>query len=466
MIENKLPDSWNSSPFHSLISSVIGGDWGIDSDTLFDDREYSLVYCIRGSELKNWREEKGKTAALRAIKKVSLEKRELKEGDILLEVSGGGPNQPVGRTVIIDKETLSFESHIPKICTNFFRKIRLTPHLDKRYINYYLTHFYNSGEIVNYQGGSNNLRNLKYKEYEQISIPIAPLNEQKRIADKLDNLYHHLDLLNERLDKIPVLLNQFRENVLMQAVTGKLTEEWRENRKIENGTANSSTPFIIPDTWQWHELGTLTKRVSYGTSKKSENEGKVPVLRMGNLQNGKLDWSDLKYSSDEKEIASYLLESGDVLFNRTNSPELVGKTSIYEGQQPAIYAGYIIRVVANEELNPYYLNFVLNSKYGRDWAWQVKSDGVSQSNINAKKLSAFAIPLPEIDEQEKIVKQINDLFSIADRIEILYNELTTKLRKLPLRILGKAFAGQLVNQDPNDEPASLLLQKITQMKAK
>lgn len=95
---------------------------------------------------------------------------------------------------------------------------------------------------------------------------------------------------------------------------------------------------------------------SYGSSAKSDKEGKIPVLRMGNIQNGKIDWSDLVYSSNDDEIKKYTLEKNDVLFNRTNSPELVGKTAIYKGEQKAIYAGYLIKMRCSTHLNPDFLN--------------------------------------------------------------------------------------------------------------
>lgn len=454
-MDTKMPDSWIETTIKVLSKQYRGVSYTKDDvSTIKGDNS---ILILRGGNIQDGKIVLSQDDVYVNERHVKPEQR-LQRGDVVI-VSSTGSKLLIGKAAHVkdDIQDIAFGA--------FLSLLRPVNEISFKYFDYFFqTDFYRRN-IRNLSGGIN-INNIRNEHLYNIPFPLAPLKEQKRIADKLDNLYLHLDLLNERLDRIPMLIKQFRENVLMQAVTGKLTEEWRKNRKPQKGPANGSTPFRIPNIWQWHKLGSLTKRISYGTSKKSDNEGKVPVLRMGNLQNGKLDWHDLKYSSDKKEIASYSLEPGDVLFNRTNSPELVGKTSIYEGEQPAIYAGYIIRIVTTEELNPYYLNFVLNSKYGRDWAWQVKSDGVSQSNINAKKLSAFEIPLPETDEQLEIVKQINGLFSIADRIEILYNELTTKLRKLPLTFLGKAFAGQLVSQDPNDEPASSLLQKITQMKAK
>ena len=100
----------------------------------------------------------------------------------------------------------------------------------------------------------------------------------------------------------------------------------------------------LPNEWHWVKIGDITLGVEYGTSAKSKESGDAAVLRMGNIQNGRFDWNDLVYTSDKTEIEKYLLRKDDVLFNRTNSPELVGKTAIYKGERTAIFAGYLIRV--------------------------------------------------------------------------------------------------------------------------
>ena len=102
-MEKELPKNWVESEFSTIISYVIGGDWGKDPESI-DDDDFIEVLCIRGSEIKNWNENKGNTASLRKIKKSSLSNRKLQIGDILLEISGGGPDQPVGRTVFIDND--------------------------------------------------------------------------------------------------------------------------------------------------------------------------------------------------------------------------------------------------------------------------------------------------------------------------------------------------------------------------
>jgi type I restriction enzyme S subunit len=154
------------------------------------------------------------------------------------------------------------------------------------------------------------------------------------------------------------------------------------------------------------------------------------------------------------------VDAGDVLFNRTNSPELVGKTAIYRGEQPAIYAGYLIRVRCSPSLNPEFLNLSLNSPRGRDYCWCVKSDGVSQSNINAKKLVAYPFELPLIEEQQEIIRRAQELFTLADQLEARLTAARKVFDRLTPALLAKAFRGELVPQDPGDEPANVLLERI------
>lgn len=191
----------------------------------------------------------------------------------------------------------------------------------------------------------------------------------------------------------------------------------------------------------------------------------MPVLRMGNIQNGLLDWEDLVFTSDKTEIAKYKLSMGDVLFNRTNSPELVGKTAVFRCEREAVYAGYLIRVRCSEKLLPDFLSFCINGPIGLHWRWEVKTDGVSQSNINATKLAAFEFELPPIDEQREIVRRVEALFALADRVQGQYEAARARVNKLTSSLLAKAFRGELVPQDPNDEPASVLLERLQAGKA-
>jgi type I restriction enzyme S subunit len=198
----------------------------------------------------------------------------------------------------------------------------------------------------------------------------------------------------------------------------------------------------------------------YGTSKKSSSNGEIPVLRMGNINRcGKIDWNNLVYTSDKDDITKYSLQTNDLLFNRTNSNEWVGKTAIYKGEKTAIYAGYIVRLRVII-LDADYVNFVMNSSYYRGWCNDVKTDAVNQSNINAQKLSHFFIPIPPLNEQKRIVNELSSWLNIIEAINKEKSDLQSTICLAKSKILDLAIHGKLVPQDPNDEPASELLKRI------
>jgi len=150
---------------------------------------------------------------------------------------------------------------------------------------------------------------------------------------------------------------------------------------------------VIPNDWEVVPLGALVQSVEYGSSAPSKPKGNVPVLRMENLQSGMIDWQDLVFTNDPTEIQRYELHEGDILFNRTNTIDLVGKTSIYEGERKAIFAGYLIRVVTRaDKLDAKYLNFVMNTDLARKHSSKVLSVAVGQANINGQKLRTYPIP--------------------------------------------------------------------------
>lgn len=217
-------------------------------------------------------------------------------------------------------------------------------------------------------------------------------------------------------------------------------------------------PFELPEGWAWARIFSITEDLPYGTAKKSTQTGLVAVLRMGNIQSGEIDYSDLVYSSDIDDIEKYTLVKNDLLFNRTNSAEWVGKTAIYRGNIPAIYAGYLIRVrsfIVSE-----YLNVVMNSGYAKDYCNSVKTDGVNQSNINAQKLGNFLVPIPSLAEQKRISSSILEFIPRISMIQEEKEHIADLILQTKSKILDLAIRGQLVPQNPDDEPASVLLERI------
>lgn len=293
-------------------------------------------------------------------------------------------------------------------------------------------------------GGS--LMRAQPKRVAELDVPIAPLAEQARIVAKLASLLRRVIDAREDLARVPKLVDMAKAQILSAAVSGELTAGWRHSKKL-------------PKPMQT-VLGNHVTDTSYGTSAKSSPSGSTPVLRMGNIQDGKLDWTALVFTSDSTEIEKYALSAGDVLFNRTNSPALVGKSAYFDGSRVAIFAGYLIRVRCDETLNPKYLTFCLNSPQGREYSRKVKTDGVSQSNINAKKLQTYPLRLPSLREQAEIVRRLESaLYKLACLGEN-HSSAIVELDNLEQQILAKAFRGELVPQDPSDEPASTLLARM------
>ncbi|MFQ6181848.1 restriction endonuclease subunit S [Sinorhizobium meliloti] len=285
---------------------------------------------------------------------------------------------------------------------------------------------------------------IYFPEIRALHICLPPLAEQKRIVAKLDALSAKSARARTELARIETLVSRYKQAVLSKAFSGELTREWRHGR---------DWPASV-------RLGDVAGSFAYGSAAKSQKSGSIPVLRMGNIQNGKLDWTDLVYTDDKDEIEKYRLVLGDVLFNRTNSPPLVGKTALYNGEREAIFAGYLIRIVAGPDLDARYLTYALNSPSGREFSWNAKTDGVSQSNISASKLKEFAFAVPQLEEQHEIVRRIESAFARIDRLAKEAKRALELVGRLDEAILAKAFRGELVPQDEKDEPAELLLARI------
>lgn len=183
---------------------------------------------------------------------------------------------------------------------------------------------------------------------------------------------------------------------------------------------------------------------------------------MGNISNGRLVLGELKYlPKAHEEFPELLLEVGDVLFNRTNSAELVGKTAVYRGTpSPCSFASYLIRVRLAEEFEPDCLAYFLNSAFGRSWVASVVSQQVGQANVNGSKLQSLRIPLAPQAEQRRIVAEVERRLSVIEELEAIVVVNLKRAERLRQSILKRAFEGKLIPQDPNDEPASVLLERI------
>ena len=282
--------------------------------------------------------------------------------------------------------------------------------------------------------------------------------DTKALRQKILDLAIHGKLVPQDPNDEPASV--LRERI--KAEKERLIKEGKIKRSKKSAKSSDTPhyPYLLPNGWEWCNLEDIVCELKYGTSEKSLSVGKIAVLRMGNITNvGTIDYSNLVYSSNNEDIKLYSLEKDDLLFNRTNSSEWVGKTAIYKKEQPAIYAGYLIRIRPILIFSDY-LNTVMNSSYYRNWCYNVKTDAVNQSNINAQKLSQLMIPIPPLKEQERIVVEVAKWISLIDTIKNSKEDLQTTIKQAKSKILNLAIHGKLVPQDPNDEPAIELLKRI------
>jgi type I restriction enzyme S subunit len=218
---------------------------------------------------------------------------------------------------------------------------------------------------------------------EKIEIPLPPLDEQKKIADELDKISHLIAKRKSQLEKLDLL------------VKAKFIEMFGD--PVEN-----------PMGWKQGIIRDVVHEVKYGTSRPSVDEGKYSYLRMNNITyGGQLDLSNLKQIDiPNDEYEKCVARNGDVLFNRTNSKELVGKTCVYNIDEPMVIAGYIIRVRTNEKVIPIYLSSVLNSKYGKNTLFEMCKAIVGQANINAQELQNIKVLIPPITLQNQFADYV------------------------------------------------------------
>lgn len=275
-------------------------------------------------------------------------------------------------------------------------------------------------------------------------IPLPPLPEQRRIVRKLDILSARTTTARTHLTAIEKLVERYKLAVLSRTL-------FRDEMPVKR-------------------LGDVLTDIRYGTAAKcSYDPTGTPVLRIPNIQAGRIDRSDLKTAHfAKKEIEQLALRAGDILVIRSNgSPDLVGRVALVtERETDCLFAGYLIRLrLSATEALPEYVRLCFESDEVRAIIEAASKSTSGVNNVNSTQLKEIELPLPAVDEQREIVHRIKTAFARIDRLATEAAKALKLLGHLDQRILAKAFVGELVPQDPTDEPAEALLASIREARA-
>jgi type I restriction enzyme S subunit len=396
-----------------------------------------------------------------AIKYCSSPIKIAEVGDVLISVRA-----PVGPTNLCKEKSCIGRG---------LAALRPSSGITTKYLFYYLR---NIEDWLSTQGTGSTFTAITKEDLENIEVILPPLNEQRRIVAKLENLLGKVDACKERLEKIPTILKRFRQSVLSAACSGRLTADWREKnpdvepaeellKRIEKEWSKKGRNISediqmqiekdglpkLPEKWKYVLLSQVST-IIMGQSPPGESynlEGHGMPLINGPVEFGEKAFSSIIKSKFTTKVTK-TCEENDLLICVRGST--TGRTNI-AGFKACIGRG--VAAIRAQSVEQWYLNYYLHSKYE-----EILSSGTGSTfpNISSEYLESIITPLPPLPEQQEIVRRVEALFKIADQIEERYKKARGYVDKLTQSILAKAFRGELVPQDPNDEPASVLLERI------
>lgn len=334
----------------------------------------------------------------------------------------------------------------PGVCTTEIVPIKPTNALNGRYLFHWLRHPRFLTYVTEVSHGVNMPR-LGTEAGRQAPFVLAPKNEQKRIADKLDRVLVRVDAVNSRLASIAPILKRFRQSVLSAATSGRLTEDWRGNVQCD---------------WPKRQLQAICLSIADGDHQAPpQSTSGIPFVTISALSGGRLDLRKASRFVPESYFAALDVkrrpQPGDVLYSVTGS---IGIPALVTTAEPFTFQRHIAILKPDvSQVSSAYLRFVLESSHVYKQALAVAT-GTAQMTIPLGGLRRIEVPHPASEEQAEIVRRVEALFAFADRLEARRQNAQTATERLTPALLAKAFRGELVPQNPNDEPANELLRRL------
>ncbi|MGV3557270.1 restriction endonuclease subunit S [Larkinella arboricola] len=302
--------------------------------------------------------------------------------------------------------------------------------------------------VVTGVGGS--LSRAQPKRVAAFPVLIAPLNEQKRIADKIRTILTRIDTCRERLDRVITLGKQLRQAILSAAISGRLTEKWRGKNRSD---------------WTLERAAAVCEKVQNGGTPREGfvAQSKIPFLKVYNIVNQAVDFNYkpqfIAQSAHEKALRKSQTLPGDVLMNIVGPP--LGKVAIVPDTYPEWNINQALTLFRpGKRITTGWLYYLLCKGDNLDAIIHETRGSAGQLNISLSQCRNFLFPVPPMAEQQEIVRRVNALFAYVDAVEARCQTARAQLDRLPAATLDRAFRGELVPQNPDDEPALLLLKRL------
>lgn len=390
------------------------------------------------------------------------DERSLQDGDILWNSTGTGT---IGRAAIFrplrGAKRVVADSHVTIVRANnsvlpsYLHRLIQSPAVQSK--------------LDDMQSGSTNQVELSKTEVLATGVPLPPLPEQRRIVAKIDSLTGKSKRARDHLDHIPRLVEKYKQAVLAAAFRGDLTRELRDEihpRYEDAGIDGRLTDLdSLPEGWIWTSIGAVGQ-ISGGLTKNASRSSlplRVPYLRVGNVYADELRLDEItEIGCTEAEYRRTLLQPGDLLIVEGNgSLDQIGRVALWNGERPGCaHQNHLIRARMGSDVVPAFSLFWLLSPQGRKAIETVASSSSGLHTLSISKVSGLPIPVCSKPQQQQIVSRIRSAFTWIDRLASDATSARKLIDHLDQSVLAKAFRGELVPQDPSDEPASVLLERI------
>ena len=427
---DKIPSHWEIDRIKDSINYNTNGYWGEEQE----GNKYDYI-CIRVADfdMKNYSVTKNKKLTKRNIRLDNNDRRFLEKGDLLIEKSGGGEKQPVGRVI-------QYNMKEKAVCSNFISKINIDKkNINSKYILFLLNNIWDTRHIMPYIKQTTGIQNLDDKSFFSNYIQIPPKEEQDKIVDFLDYNLGKIDKFVELTERQIALLKEQKEVIINDAVTKGI------DKNVEYKDSGIDWIGDIPEHWEVTRLKYLTNSsFLYGANESGiqYNEELPRYIRITDIdKNGTLKDTRKRSLSNEKS-KGFLLKNGDVLFARSGAT--VGKTFLYEYENDkACFAGYLIRFRPDfKEIVPRYLYLYTKSGLYKLWVQSIFIQSTIQ-NISAERYKNLVITLPPKKQQKEIVAYIEKETSKIDRTIELYKSQIELIKEYRTSLIASAVTGKI-----------------------